>query len=126
MNFVGVILFIGVVKIIIKDIVNLFDLDYGEFVILVVLFLVIVWNLIIWYFGIFSSFFYVLIGFIVGVVIVLVGFVVIEYSGFIKIIVGLLVFFVFVFVVGYMIYLFFKVFLKNLNLVMINWCFWMI
>lgn len=46
---------------------------------LVVIIVVIIWNLIIWLYGILSLFFYVLIGFIVGVVIVLKGLFVVLY-----------------------------------------------
>ncbi len=120
MNFVGAISFTGVAKTITKDIVNPFDLDHGEFVILAALLSAIAWNLITWYFGIPSSSSHALIGSIAGAAIASAGFAAIEYSGFTKIIVGLLVSPVLAFVVGYTIYSLFKVFLKNLNLATTN------
>ncbi|EAG5544892.1 inorganic phosphate transporter [Listeria monocytogenes] len=120
MNFVGAISFTGVAKTITKDIVNPFDLDHGELVILAALLSAIAWNLITWYFGIPSSSSHALIGSIAGAAIASAGFAAIEYSGFTKIIIGLLVSPVLAFVVGYTIYSLFKVFLKNLNLATTN------
>ncbi|EFR86939.1 inorganic phosphate transporter [Listeria marthii] len=120
MNFVGAISFTGVAKTITKDIVNPFALDHGELVILAALLSAIAWNLITWYFGIPSSSSHALIGSIAGAAIASAGFAAIEYSGFTKIIVGLLVSPVLAFVVGYTIYSLFKIFLKNLNLATTN------
>ncbi|MBC1323964.1 inorganic phosphate transporter [Listeria welshimeri] len=120
MNFVGAISFTGVAKTITKDIVNPFALDYGELVILAALLSAIAWNLITWYFGIPSSSSHALIGSIAGAAIASAGFASIEYSGFTKIIIGLLVSPVLAFVVGYTIYSLFKIFLKNLNLATTN------
>ncbi|EAH1326218.1 inorganic phosphate transporter [Listeria monocytogenes] len=120
MNFVGAISFTGVAKTITKDIVNPFDLDHGGLVILAALLSAIAWNLITWYFGIPSSSSHALIGSIAGAAIASAGFAAIEYSGFTKIIIGLLVSPVLAFVVGYTIYSLFKVFLKNLNLATTN------
>ncbi|MBC1807586.1 inorganic phosphate transporter [Listeria cossartiae] len=120
MNFVGAISFTGVAKTITKDIVNPFALDHGELVILAALLSAIAWNLITWYFGIPSSSSHALIGSIAGAAIASAGFASIEYSGFTKIIVGLLVSPVLAFVVGYTIYSLFKIFLKNLNLATTN------
>lgn len=120
MNFVGAISFTGVAKTITKDIVNPFALDHGELVILAALFSAIAWNLITWYFGIPSSSSHALIGSIAGAAIASAGFASIEYSGFTKIIIGLLVSPVLAFVVGYTIYSLFKIFLKNLNLATTN------
>ncbi|MBC1545255.1 inorganic phosphate transporter [Listeria sp. FSL L7-0233] len=120
MNFVGAISFTGVAKTITKDIVNPFALEHGELVILAALLSAIAWNLITWYFGIPSSSSHALIGSIAGAAIASAGFASIEYSGFTKIIVGLLVSPVLAFVVGYTIYSLFKIFLKNLNLATTN------
>ncbi|CAK21683.1 inorganic phosphate transporter [Listeria welshimeri] len=120
MNFVGAISFTGVAKTITKDIVNPFALDHGELVILAALLSAIAWNLITWYFGIPSSSSHALIGSIAGAAIASAGFASIEYSGFTKIIIGLLVSPVLAFVVGYTIYSLFKIFLKNLNLATTN------
>ncbi|MBF2398803.1 inorganic phosphate transporter [Listeria marthii] len=120
MNFVGAISFTGVAKTITKDIVNPFALDHGELVILAALLSAIAWNLITWYFGIPSSSSHALIGSIAGAAIASAGFAAIEYSGFTKIIIGLLVSPVLAFVVGYTIYSLFKIFLKNLNLATTN------
>ncbi|MBC1250485.1 inorganic phosphate transporter [Listeria welshimeri] len=120
MNFVGAISFTGVAKTITKDIVNPFALDNGELVILAALLSAIAWNLITWYFGIPSSSSHALIGSIAGAAIASAGFASIEYSGFTKIIIGLLVSPVLAFVVGYTIYSLFKIFLKNLNLATTN------
>ncbi|EJK6532676.1 inorganic phosphate transporter, partial [Listeria monocytogenes] len=80
------------------------DLDHGELVILAALLSAIAWNLITWYFGIPSSSSHALIGSIAGAAIASAGFAAIEYSGFTKIIIGLLVSPVLAFVVGYTIY----------------------
>lgn len=116
MNFVGAVSFTGVAKTITKDIVDPFSLDHGELVILAALLSAIAWNLITWYFGIPSSSSHALIGSIAGAAIASAGFAALEYGGFSKIIIGLLVSPVLAFVVGYTIYSLFKIFLKNLNL----------
>lgn len=120
MNFVGAVSFTGVAKTITKDIVDPFSLDHGELVILAALLSAIAWNLITWYFGIPSSSSHALIGSIAGAAIASAGFAALEYGGFSKIIIGLLVSPVLAFVVGYTIYSLFKIFLKNLNLATTN------
>ncbi|WP_099222005.1 inorganic phosphate transporter [Listeria costaricensis] len=116
MNFIGAISFTGVAKTITKDIVDPFALDNGQIVILAALIAAIAWNLITWYFGIPSSSSHALIGSIAGAAIAAAGFGAIEYSGFIKILIGLVVSPFLAFAVGYLIYTLFKIFLKNLNL----------
>ncbi|AHI56759.1 anion permease [Listeria ivanovii] len=120
MNFVGAVSFTGVAKTITKDIVDPFSLNHGELVILAALLSAIAWNLITWYFGIPSSSSHALIGSIAGAAIASAGFSALEYGGFTKIIIGLLVSPVLAFVVGYTIYSLFKIFLKNLNLATTN------
>ncbi|MBC1422066.1 inorganic phosphate transporter [Listeria seeligeri] len=120
MNFVGAVSFTGVAKTITKDIVDPFSLDHGELVILAALLSAIAWNLITWYFGIPSSSSHALIGSIAGAAIASAGFSALEYGGFTKIIIGLLVSPVLAFIVGYTIYSLFKIFLKNLNLATTN------
>lgn len=61
---------------------------------------------------------------IVGVVIVVVGFGVLNYKGFIKIIEVFLILLVLVFVVGYIVYMIIKLMFKNYNLMKMNKCFW--
>ncbi|EFR99293.1 probable low-affinity inorganic phosphate transporter, partial [Listeria seeligeri FSL N1-067] len=120
MNFVGAVSFTGVAKTITKDIVDPFSLNHGELVILAALLSAIAWNLITWYFGIPSSSSHALIGSIAGAAIASAGFSALEYGGFTKIIIGLLVSPVLAFIVGYTIYSLFKIFLKNLNLATTN------
>ena len=91
MNFIGAITFTGVAKAITKDIVDPFALSNGSLVILAALIAAIIWNLVTWYFGIPSSSSHAIIGAIAGAAIAAAGFGILNYSGFIKILEGLLI-----------------------------------
>lgn len=116
MNFVGAMTFTGVAKTITKGIVDPFHLPDGQTVILAALIAAIAWNLITWYYGIPSSSSHALIGSIAGAAIASMGFGILNYSGFLKIIQALIFSPILAFVLGYIIYFIFKVVFKNLNL----------
>jgi PiT family inorganic phosphate transporter len=120
MNFVGAMTFTGVAKTISKDIVDPFTLHNGDVVILSALIAAIAWNLITWYFGIPSSSSHAIIGSIAGAAIAAAGFDSLHYSGFIKIIEGLLISPVLAFAVGFLFYLIIKSLFKNANLAKTN------
>lgn len=120
MNFLGAMTFTGVAKTITKDIVDPFTLPNGSVVILAALLAAIVWNLITWYYGIPSSSSHAIIGSIAGAAIVAAGVDSLNYSGFIKIIEGLIVSPIIAFVIGYIIYSIFKVIFKHNNLTKTN------
>lgn len=116
MNFVGALTFTGVAKTITKDIVDPFQLPNGSYVIMAALLAAITWNLITWYFGIPSSSSHALIGSIAGAAIAATSFDTIKWSGFLKIIEGLLISPFLAFLIGYILYSIFKVIFKNNNL----------
>ncbi|MFC6117876.1 anion permease [Macrococcoides bohemicum] len=120
LNFIGAILFHGVAKTVTKDIVDPFTLQNGQVVILAALISAITWNLITWYFGIPSSSSHTLIGSIAGAAIASGGFGILEYAGFTKIIVGLLISPLLAFIVGYIMYTIIKIVFKNANLTKTN------
>lgn len=120
MNFAGAMTFTGVAKTITKDIVDPFTLDNGSFVIIAALIAAITWNLITWYFGIPSSSSHALIGSIAGAAIAAAGFSALNYSGFITIILALIISPVLAFTVGFIVYSIFKVVFKNRNLTKTN------
>jgi len=120
MNFLGAMTFTGVAKTITKDIVDPFTLENGSVVILAALISAIAWNLITWYFGIPSSSSHALIGSIAGAAVASAGFGAIKFSGFIKIIVALLLSPLVAFSLGFIIYSLFKVIFKRNNLTKTN------
>jgi len=120
MNFLGALMFTGVAKTITKDIVDPFTLNNGSVVILAALLAAIIWNLVTWYYGIPSSSSHALIGAVAGAAIASAGFSALHYSGFIKIIIALIVSPLLAFVVGYIMYSIFKVIFKNNNLTRTN------
>ncbi|WP_075980182.1 inorganic phosphate transporter [Bacillus massilinigeriensis] len=120
MNFLGAMSFTGVAKTITKDIVDPFAIPNGSVVILAALLAAILWNLITWYLGIPSSSSHAIIGAIGGAAIAAAGFKSLNYSGFIKIIEGLILSPVIAFVFGYIVYSIFKVIFKNNNLAKTN------
>ena len=120
MNFIGALLFTGVAKTITGDIVDPFSLTDGSVVILAALIAGIFWNLFTWYFGIPSSSSHALIGAIAGAAIASAGFGILEYKGFIKIIMALILSPLLAFTVGYTVYSIFKVILKDRNLARTN------
>lgn len=113
MNFLGAITFTGVAKTITSDIVDPFHMSNGHIVIFAALISAISWNLITWYFGIPSSSSHAIIGSIAGAAIAAAGFTSLKYSGFLKIIEGLIISPVIAFIVGYIMYSIFKLVFKN-------------
>ncbi|WP_137790002.1 inorganic phosphate transporter [Bacillus sp. E(2018)] len=120
MNFVGAMTFTGVAKTITKDIVDPFTLPNGSVVILAALVAAITWNLITWYYGIPSSSSHAIIGSIAGAAIAAAGFEALHYSGFLKIIYGLLLSPILAFIVGFIFYNVIKMVFKNTNLTKTN------
>ncbi|MCU7556191.1 anion permease [Macrococcus capreoli] len=120
LNFVGAVLFHGVAKTVSKDIVDPFTLPNGSVVILAALISAIAWNLITWYYGIPSSSSHTLIGSIAGAAVASGGFGVLQYAGFTKIIVALIISPLLAFVIGYIIYTIIKIVFKNANLTKTN------
>ena len=120
MNFIWALLFTGVAKTITGDIVDPFSLTDGSVVILAALIAGIFWNLFTWYFGIPSSSSHALIGAIAGAAIASAGFGILEYKGFIRIIMALILSPLLAFTVGYTVYSIFKVILKDRNLARTN------
>ncbi|MDQ0198040.1 inorganic phosphate transporter [Neobacillus ginsengisoli] len=120
MNFVGAMTFTGVAKTITKDIVDPFTLHNGSVVILAAIISAIAWNLITWYFGIPSSSSHAIIGSIAGAAIAAEGFKILNYSGFIKILEGLIGSPIIAFIVGYIVYSIFKIAFRNFNLTKTN------
>ncbi len=120
MNFLGALSFTAVAKTITKDIVDPFALPNGSVVILAALLAAIVWNLITWYLGIPSSSSHAIIGAIAGAAIAAAGFKSLNYTGFIKIIEGLILSPVIAFVFGYIVYSIFKVIFRNSHLAKTN------
>ncbi len=116
MNFIGAVTFTGVAQALAKDIVDPFALDNGIVIILAALISAIIWNLITWYFGIPSSSSHAIIGSLAGSAIAAAGFAAINFSGFIKILKGLLFSPFIAIIVGFLMMSLFKVLFKNLNL----------
>lgn len=126
MNFIGAITFVGVAKALTKDIVDPFALNAfegdttGSVVILAALISAIIWNLLTWYFGIPSSSSHTLIGSIAGAAIASAGFNVLNYSGFTKIIMALVLSPLLAICAGFIMMTLFKLWFKNLNLYRTN------
>ncbi|MDM5250635.1 inorganic phosphate transporter [Lysinibacillus sp. G4S2] len=126
MNFIGAITFVGVAKAITKDIVDPFALNAfpgdttGSVVILAALISAIIWNLLTWYFGIPSSSSHTLIGSIAGAAVASAGFGVLNYSGFTKIIIALVLSPILAICAGFIMMTLFKLLFKNLNLYRTN------
>ncbi|MER1986277.1 MAG: inorganic phosphate transporter [Solibacillus sp.] len=126
MNFLGAITFVGVAKAIASDIVDPFLLSTpeaplaGSVVILAALLSAIIWNLVTWYFGIPSSSSHTLIGSIAGAAIAAAGFGVLNYDGFTKIIIALLLSPIIAITVGFLMMSLMKFLFKNTNLYKTN------
>lgn len=103
MNLVGALLFSGVAKSIGGDITDPFKLKHGLTVVIATLIAAILWNLITWWQGIPSSSSHALIGSLAGAAIASEGWDGINYSGFSKIVLGLVVSPILAFIVGYII-----------------------
>jgi len=120
MNLVGALTFTGVAKSISKDIIDPFTLQNGSIIILAAIISAVAWNLITWYYGIPSSSSHAIIGSIAGAGIAAQGFGALNYSGFTKILEGLIGSPIIAFIVGYILYSIFKVVFKNFNLTKTN------
>ncbi|KPN95837.1 inorganic phosphate transporter [Lysinibacillus sp. ZYM-1] len=126
MNFIGAITFVGVAKALTKDIVDPFSLNAfdgdttGSIVILAALISAIIWNLLTWYFGIPSSSSHTLIGSIAGAAVASAGFSVLNYGGFTKIIMALVLSPLLAICAGFIMMTLFKLWFKNLNLYRTN------
>ncbi|MEH6943075.1 inorganic phosphate transporter [Bacillus sp. JJ722] len=116
MNFVGAMTFTGVAKTITQGIVDPFTLENGSVVILAALISAIAWNLITWYYGIPSSSSHAIIGSIAGAAIAAAGINAINFAGFGKIILALILSPLLAFTLGFIVYSIFKVVFKNNNL----------
>lgn len=103
MNFLGAIMFTGVAKTIGGSVADPAKLDNGLEVLIATLLAAIIWNLITWWFGIPSSSSHALIGALAGAVFVGAGSEKLNWSGFIKIIEGLVLSPLIAFVVGYIV-----------------------
>ncbi|HEU5138721.1 MAG TPA: inorganic phosphate transporter [Bacillales bacterium] len=116
MNFIGALTFTGVAKTITEGIVDPFSLQYGMFIVLAALIAAISWNLITWYFGIPSSSSHAIIGSIAGAAIAAGGIAVLNYDGFLIILVALLVSPFLVFLTGFIIMAINRVIFRNFPL----------
>lgn len=101
LNFVGAVTFEGVAKNIGGSIADPFKIDHGLEIIVATLISAILWNLLTWYFGIPSSSSHTLIGSLAGAVIAGAGFNGLNWAGFNKIIIILILSPLIAFVVGF-------------------------
>lgn len=120
MNFIGAMAFTGVAKTITKGIVDPFSLQNGSYVILAALFAAIAWNLITWYFGIPSSSSHAIIGSVAGAAIAAEGLFSLNYTGFVHIILALVVSPFVALALGFIIMMLFKGVFKNFPLTKTN------
>lgn len=103
MNFLGAIMFTGVAKTIGGSVANPADLDNGLEVLVATLLAAIIWNLATWWFGIPSSSSHALIGALAGAVFIGAGSDKVNWSGFTKILEGLIFSPLIAFVIGYIV-----------------------
>lgn len=108
LNFVGALSFTGVAKTIGGSVADPAQLEHGLQIVMAALLAAIAWNLITWWFGIPSSSSHALIGALAGAVIAAAGFSALNYSGFNKILLGLLLSPIIAFSVGYLVMILFK------------------
>ena len=108
MNFVGALMFTGVAKTIADGIVDPFGMQNGLLVVIATLVAAIAWNLITWWFGIPSSSSHALIGSLAGAGMAAAGFGGINFGGFAKIVIGLIVSPLLAFTLGFCIMYAFK------------------
>jgi inorganic phosphate transporter, PiT family len=101
LNFVGALTFTGVAKSIGGSVADPAKLDHGVQIVIAALIAAIFWNLLTWWYGIPSSSSHALIGSLAGAVIGAAGFQGLNYSGFTKIVQGLIFSPIIAFVVGY-------------------------
>ncbi|WP_322906891.1 inorganic phosphate transporter [Paenibacillus campi] len=103
MNFIGALTFTGVAKTIGGSVADPAKLDNGIEIVIATLIAAIIWNLATWWFGIPSSSSHALIGALAGAVFVGAGSSSVNWSGFIKIVEGLLLSPLIAFVVGFIV-----------------------
>jgi len=101
LNFVGAVIFSGVAKTIGGSIADPAKIDNGVYIIIATLIAAILWNLLTWYYGIPSSSSHTLIGALAGAVIAGAGFESVNFAGFGKIILILLLSPIVAFAAGY-------------------------
>ncbi len=90
LNFVGALTFTGVAKTIGGSVADPAQLEHGVQIVMAALLAAIAWNLITWWFGIPSSSSHALIGALAGAVVAAAGFNAINYGGFNKILLALI------------------------------------
>ncbi len=121
MNFLGALSFSGVAKTISKDIIsNPYQLHNGGLVIICALLSAIAWNLLTWYYGLPSSSSHTLIGSLTGAAIAAAGLEAIHFSGFIKILKGLILSPFLAFFAGFLILSLLKLLFKKMPLHKMN------
>lgn len=103
MNFLGAITFTGVAKTIGGSVADPATLDNGIEIVIATLIAAIIWNLATWWFGIPSSSSHALIGALAGAVFVGAGSSSVNWSGFIKIVEGLILSPLIAFAIGYIV-----------------------
>ena len=103
LNFLGAILSEGVAKSIGKGIADPMHIDNGIQIVTAALISMILWNLITWYLGIPSSSSHTLVGSLAGAVVAGAGFSEIHWSGFGKILTGLILSPIIAFIAGYIV-----------------------
>ncbi|ANF95633.1 inorganic phosphate transporter [Paenibacillus bovis] len=103
MNFLGAITFTGVAKTIGGSVADPATLENGIPIVIATLIAAIIWNLATWWFGIPSSSSHALIGALAGAVFVGAGSSSVNWSGFIKIVEGLLLSPLIAFVIGFIV-----------------------
>lgn len=102
LNFAGAMTFTGVAKTIGGSVADPAALDNGMMVVAAALIAAIAWNLITWWFGIPSSSSHALIGSLAGAVIAAAGLAGVNFGGFGKIVIGLILSPIIAFVIGYL------------------------
>lgn len=116
MNFLGAISFTGVAEGLTSNIIDPFKLKNGVFVVLCGVIAAVIWNLLTWLVGMPSSSSHALIGAIAGASIASAhSFQILNYAGFLTIIVALIISPVLGFTVGYLIYSLIKLLFRNRN-----------
>ncbi len=108
LNFVGALTFTGVAKTIGGSVADPAQLEHGVQIVMAALLAAIAWNLITWWFGIPSSSSHALIGALAGAVVAAAGFNAINYGGFNKILLALILSPLIAFTGGYILMTIFK------------------
>ncbi|EFI84268.1 Low-affinity inorganic phosphate transporter 1 [Listeria grayi] len=114
MNFLGAISFTGVAESLTSSIINPFKLENGVFVVLCGVLAAVIWNLLTWLVGMPSSSSHALIGAIAGAAVASANsFQILNYTGFLTIILALIISPILGFTVGYLIYSLIKWLFRN-------------